>query len=211
MFKPGYSFADYFLLGVTFLPLLPALLILVRRLYGQEPFNFLAVICLLCFFQGFIGGLSPVGAGEPYPAFRIISLVLFLFFFLTFRSNLGGRFRYALNLFMTALVSVICTYWSLKGWGDASLVPETVLDGFLVVIIGVSLPTLIRNAELRIFRIPLFWIEGGSLFYLLLILLLDGIGGGHLTGGTSDPEKKLFLGLAGLLRYLSYIIAVFSL
>jgi len=212
MFKTGNSFADYLLLGVSFLPLLPAVLIIIRRRYDREPFGFLAVICVLCFLQGLIGLVYPNFSGDYSISGRIISLLLFLFFFLAFRSNLGGRLRYGLNLLMVALVSAICTYWSLKGWGEPNPVPELLFDGFLVVILCISLRTLIRNAELQIFRIPLFWIEGGSLFSLLLYLMLEGVGGSwHPLVLTADPEKRLFLGLADLVRYISYIVAVFAL
>ena len=73
MYKTGNSFTDYIFWGITFLPLLPALLILVRRLYGQEPFNFLAVICLLSFFQSLLGMAYPVQAKDQNPAHGFVS------------------------------------------------------------------------------------------------------------------------------------------
>src|SRR5258708_17740874 len=172
MFIPGNSFADYLLLGVSFLPLLPALVTLVRKLYGQEPFNYLAVICLLCFFQGLLRLVYSAPPQGQYLAGRAISLLLFLFYFLAFRSNLGGKLRYGLNLLMTALLSILCTYWWLKGWEGASPITEMLTDGFLALVVGISLRTIIRNDELGVFRHPLFWIEGGTLFYILLFLLL---------------------------------------
>jgi hypothetical protein len=207
MYKTGNSFTDYLFWGGTFLPLLPALLILVRRRYGQEPFNFLAVICLLSFFQSLLGMVYPTSFDTPTPAGRIIALLLYAFFFLTFRSNLGGRFRYGLNLLMTSVLSVLGTYWYLKGWEAANPAIELLINGFFVLLIGISLRKIIHNDELGVFRHPLFWIEGGTLFYLLLFLLLEGIGACCLPSG-SGLEKRLFLGLADLVRYVAYIAAV---
>lgn len=196
-------------MGITFLPLLPALLIIVRRLYGQEPFNFLAVICLLCFLRGFTLWVYPLTQEKQYLVNRIFSLLLFLFFFLAFRTNLNRNWRYGLNLFLTSLLSVLFTYWSLKGWGGASPVAEMLLNGFLAVMIGISIPVVIRNDELGVFRSPLFWIEGGTLFYILLSLLLEGVGTCcSPLAASPDTEKRLFLGLADLVRYLSYLAAV---
>jgi hypothetical protein len=212
MFKTGNNFTDYLLLGITFLPLLPALLIFVRKLYGQEPFNFLAVICLLCFLRSFIGLAYPLTPENQYLTNKVFALLLFLFFFLAFRSNLSGKLRYGLNLFLTALLSVLFTYWSIKGWGGASPVTEMLLNGFLAVMIGISLPAIIRYDELGVFQSPLFWMEGGTLFYILLSLLLEGVGPCcRPLAAPQDPEKGLLLGLADLVRYLSYIAAVFVL
>ena len=147
-----------------------------------------------------------------YLSERVLSLLLFIFSFLLFRSNLGGRLRYSLNLLLSAVVSSVCTYWTLRGWNDGSLAIDLLFCGVLIVLLGISLRKIFRNDELGVFRHPLFWIEGGTLFYLLLFLLLEGVGkGGVLTAVAPDPEKKLFLGLASLVRYCSYLVALFSL
>lgn len=198
-------------MGITFLPLLPALLIFVRKLYGQEPFNFLVVICLLSFLRSFTG-LAPLTQENQFLTNKIFALLLFLFFILAFRANLNGKLRYGMNLLLTAFLSVLFTYWSLKGWGGASPVADTLLNGFLAVVIGISFSKIIRDDELGVFRSPLFWMEAGTLFYILLSLLLEGVGPccGALAG-PPDPEKRLLLGLADLVRYLSYLAAVLSL
>lgn len=212
MITTGNNFADYFLLGITFLPLLTALLIVARKVHGQEPFNFLAVICLLCFFQGILSWIYRNAPALPYFAESVLSLLLFVFSFLLFRSNLGGRLRYSLNLLLSAIVSSLCTYWTLKGWGEARLAIDLLLSGVLILLLAISLRRIFRNDELGVFRHPLFWIEGGTLFYLLLFLLLEGVGkGGDGFAIAPDPEKRLFLGLASLVRYCSYLVALFVL
>ncbi|HEY4335195.1 MAG TPA: hypothetical protein VGM89_04840, partial [Puia sp.] len=176
------------------------------------PYHFLAVICLLCFFQDMLSLVYPRPEAHLYVAGRVLSLLLFVFSFLLFRSNLGGRLRYSLNLLLSALVSSLCTYWTLKGWGEASLVIDLLLSGVLILLLAISLRKIFRNDELGVFRHPLFWIEGGTLFYLLLFLLLEGMGkSGQAAAFAPDPEKRLFLGLASLVRYCSYLVALFSL
>ena len=211
MFKTGNSFTDVLLLGISFLPLLPAVLIFIRRLYGLEPFNFLALICLLCFLRGLISLIYPLSRENQYFTNKVFALLLFLLFALTFRSGLGGKLRYGLTLLLTSLVSVVFTYWSLTGWGVASPGIGMLLNGSLAVLIAISVSVVFHNDELGVFRSPVFWMGGGTLFYLLLSLLLEGIGiGGNPLTGPADPEKRLFLGLAELVQYLSFTIAVFS-
>ncbi|GGB22722.1 hypothetical protein [Puia dinghuensis] len=212
MVNPGNTFTDYLLLGITFLPLLPALLIFVRKLYGQEPLNFLVVICLLCFLRGIIGLAYPLTQVNQFIINKIFTLLLFLFFVLAFRSNLNGKIRYGLSLLLTALLSILFTYWSLKGWDGSSQATEILLNSFLAVLIGISLHAILHNDELGVFHSPLFWMEGGTLFYILLSLMLEGVGNsGHPEVVPSDAEKRLFLGLADLVRYLAYIAAVYAL
>jgi hypothetical protein len=211
MFNTGNSFSDYFLLGVNFLPLFPVLLIIVRRFYGQEPFNFLAVICLLCFLRGFTDLAHSRTRETRDPTHEVLTLLLFVFFVLAFRSNLGGKLRYGLNLFLTALFSILVTFWSQKGWDGGSPMTGMVLNGFLAVLICLSLPIVIRTDELGVFHSPLFWMESGTLFYICLSLLLEGLGiCCRPLADPLDPEKRLLLGLADMIRYLAYIAAVLS-
>jgi len=204
-----FNLTDYFLWVITLLPLVTGVLIVVRKVQGQPPFQFLAIICLLCFFRDILSWVYP---SSSYFAERVLSLLLFIFSFLLFRSNLGGRLRYALNLLLSAMVSSLCTYWMLKGWGEAGPGIDLLSGGVLIGLLAISLRKIFTNDELGVFRHPLFWIEGGTLFYLLLFLLLEGVGkSGGLAAVAADPEKRLFLGLASLVRYGSYLVALFSL
>ena len=202
---------DYLLMVTTFLPLMPALLIFGRKLYLQEPLNFLLIICLLGFFKGFLELTYPLTRESQYAIDKIFSLILFLLLVQCFRTNLSLRYRYGVDVLLSAVVSAAISYWVLKGWGNASPMINTLLNVFLGGMILISLPAIVRTGALQIFRSPLFWIGGGTLFYILLYLLLQGIGSCCLPVVIApDPDKRLFLLLADLVKYLLYLVAVIS-
>jgi hypothetical protein len=211
MFKTGNSPVDYLLLVIIFLPLMPALFIFGRKLYLQEPLNFLLIVCLLSFFRGLLELTYPLTRENQHLINKIFSLTLLLLLVPCFRANLDTRYRYVLDILLSALLSLAITYWSLMGWENPSPAIDALLNGFLGILILVSLPIVIRTGALQVFRSPLFWIGGGTLFYILLYLLLEGIGScSRPLSSPPDPDKRLFLLLAELVRYSFYLIAALA-
>jgi hypothetical protein len=210
MFKTGNSSLDYLLVVITFLPLTAALLLFGRKLYLQEPLNFLFIVCLFGFFQGVLELTYPLSRENQYVIDKVFSLILLLLLVPCFRINLNIRYRYVLDILLSALLSLAVTYWSLKGWEKASPAIDALLNGFLGSLILASLPGVIRTGALQVFRAPLFWIGGGTLFYILLYLLLEGIGCCRPLASPPDPDKRLFLLLAALVKYLFYLTAALS-
>jgi hypothetical protein len=211
MFKTGNSSIDYLLVVIIFLPLLPALLIFGRKLYLQEPLNFLLIVCLLSFFRGLLELTYPLTSENQYVINKIFSLILLLLLVPCFRPHLSARYRHILDILLSALLTLAITYWSLMDWERPSPGIDALLNVFLGMLILVSSPMVIRTGSLQIFRSPLFWIGSGTLFYILLYLLLEGIGSccRPLTS-PPDPEKRLFLLLADLVKYSFYLIAAIS-
>ncbi len=138
----------------TFLPLMPALLIFGRKLYLQEPLNFLLIICLLGFFKGFLELAYPLTKESQYTIDKIFSLILFLLLVQCFRANLSTRYRYGVDVLLSAVVSAAISYWVLKGWENVSPIIDILLNVFLGSMIMVSLPAIIRTGALQIFRSP---------------------------------------------------------
>lgn len=199
---------DYLLIVVIFLPLLPVLFIFGRKLYLQEPLNFLLIVCLLSFFRGLLELAYPLTRENQYLINKIFAVILLLLFVPCFRANLP--YRYILDLLLSAILSLAITYWSLTGWEKPSPAIDALLNSFLGILILVSLPAVIRTGALQIFRSPLFWIGGGTLFYILLYLLLEGIGCCQPVTSPPDPDKRLFLLLADLVKYSFYLIAALA-
>ena len=210
MFKTGNSSIDYLLVVIIFLPLLPALLIFGRKLYLLEPLNFLLIVCLLSFFRGLLELTYPLTRENQYVINKIFSLILLFLLVPCFRAHLNDRYRYMLDILLSALLTWAITYWSLMGWERSSPGIDALLNGFLGLLILVTLPVVIRAGALQIFRSPLFWIGSGTLFYILLYLLLEGIGCCRPVPSPPDPEKRLFLLLADLVKYSFYLIAAIS-
>lgn len=209
MFKTGNSSTDYLLLVIIFLPLLPALLIFGRKLHLHEPLNFLLIVCLLSFLRGILVLTYLPTRENQYIINKIFSLILLLLLVPCFRPYLNARYRYILDILLSATLTLAITYWSLTDWIRPSPGVDTLLNVFLGILILISLPVIIRTSSLQIFRSPLFWIGSGTLFYILLYLLLEGIGSCcRPVASPPDPEKRLFLLLADLVKYSFYLIAV---
>ena len=211
MFKTGNSSIDYLLIVIIFLPLFPALLIFGRKLYLQEPLNFLLIVCLLSFFRGLLELTYPLTREDQYVINKIFSLILLLLLVPCFRPHLITRYRHMLDILLSALLTLAITYWSLMDWEKPSPGIDALLNVFLGMLILTSLPMIIRTGSLQIFRSPQFWIGIGTLSYILLYLLLEGLGSCcRPIASPPDPEKRLFLLLADGIKYSFYLIAAIS-
>lgn len=209
MFKTGSNFADYFLLVNTFLPLVPVALLFLRKNFGQEPFTFLIIICLINFLAGLIRSMPSLNYENQFITNNIFSLVEAALLFQLFKTTLKGKIKEVLNILGAALLAGIITFFSIKGWGCDSLELNTLQSVFLIGVILLSLPPLVRATHLYIFQSPLFWIATGTLFYLFLFVLLEWTGPYSLSVPRfPNAEKMILLIIASFIRYVFFILAV---
>jgi hypothetical protein len=202
MFKPGNSFADYIFTAITFLPLLPAMLILFQKNFGKESLNLLLIICLVNFIRD-LPLHSYMLSEEDQCVINNVSYPLELVLLARlFRPALDKSIRDRLTIILVAFLSSLITWLSIKGWENNSPFLGMIQHSVLIGIILLSLPPLVRSGGLGIFRSTLFWIAGGTLFYLLTLLLLEWI------APALNTEEKILLSIASLVRYSMYIIAV---
>jgi len=208
---PGNSSMDYLLMVITFLPLVPALIIFGRRTYLQEPLNFLLIVCLLSFFKGMPEMIYPLSKENQIVINKIFSLALLLLLVCCFRTILSTRYRWGMDMLLSALLASAIMYWFLRGWVNPSPGIDVLLNSFLGGLILVTMPSIIRVGALQVFGSPLFWIGGGTLFYILLYLMLEGIGSCcRPVALPPDPDKRLFLLLAEGIKYLFYLAAAIA-
>jgi len=203
MFKPGNSFADYLFITVTFLPLLPAIFILFQKNFGKSPLDILLIICLVNFIRDLpihLYMLNWEGQNILNNVCYPIELILFA---RLFRTTLLKPLREGLTVILVAFLSSMLTWLSIKGWENDTPVLEIIQYSILIGTILPSLPFLVRSKGLDIFRSSLFWIAGGTLFYLFILLLLKWAN----PGGQLNAEDKIFLSLAALIRYSLYMLA----
>jgi hypothetical protein len=192
---------------IDFLPLMTALLIFGRKLYLQEPLNFLLTICLLSFFKGILELTYPLTRENQYVIGKLFSLALLLLLIPCFRPDFTGRNRYMLDLSLSALLSFAITAWFLTGWETPNPAIDAILNSFMALLILASLPMIIRNGALQVLQAPRFYIGAGTLFYILLYLLLEGIGCCRPAATAPDTDKHLFVLLAEGVKYLFYAAA----
>lgn len=194
----------------TFIPLVPVILAFVLGNYTREPLNFLLIVCLLGFLEGILRETHSLNIENQYIIHAIFSLLLFLLFIQLFKVCLKTTLQQGLNILLAAFLSFAITFGSIKGWDPGHFPLDILLSILLALLILISLPSIVRTGRWQVFRSALFWIAGGTLFYLLLFLLLE------CTGPCCwplvppyDPDKVLFLSIADGIRYLLYTVAVF--
>lgn len=210
MFKTGNNFIDGSLTVFSFLPLLPVILIIIKKSYLKEPMNFLLIICLLNFLDGEIHQFPLLSAGNQSVANNIFALLELVFLALLFRPSLNTQTRNAANISLIAFFSAILTFFCLKGWGVCNVALDTIEACIVTGIILISLPALFRNNPVYIFQSPLIWIAGGTLFYFFTLILLEWVGGSCLLPASPSPgtEKMILLAVAAFIRYLLYTGAI---
>lgn len=203
MFTAGNSFADYLFITITFLPLLPAILILFQKSFGKGPLSLLLIICLVSFIRDLpihLHMLNSEGQTVLRNVCFPIELVLLARLFIP---PLAKPLREAVTIILVALLSSMLTWLCIKGWENGTAGLEILQNMLLIGPILLSLPYLVRTKGLEIFRSSLFWIAGGTLFYLIILLLLQGLN----AGSTLTAEDKIVLSIASLIRYSLYVLA----
>src|SRR5882757_1174505 len=118
MFKPGSNFTDYLFIAITFLPLLPATLILFQKSFGKEPLNLLLIICLVNFIRDLPIHLYMLNEGDQNVINNVCYPIELTLLVLLFRNTLIKPLREGLTIILVAFLSSLLTWLSLKGWGE---------------------------------------------------------------------------------------------
>lgn len=202
MLITGNSFLDYLFIAITFLPLIPAVLTLFSN-FGKEPFHLILIICLVDFLRDIPAHLHMLTPEDQAILNNICYPIELFLFARLFRPILPKPARYILTITLVAFLSSLLTWLAVKGFGNNNPGLETIKNGILLGLIFLSLPPIVRSKGLDVFRAPLFWMAGGTLFYLLIILLLEWI-----SPTSPTYENCVFFSLAALVRYSLYTLAV---
>lgn len=208
MFKTGNPLIDAFSRAIIFLPLLPVLIILFRRIYREDALNYLMVLCLLNFIPGFTLQLLQVTDTSRIFILHIFSLLELLLLIQVFKPVFPDKGRDFIKIFTIAFLSAMITFYLVKGPGTQKLMPEGLLSLFIVVLASLALGNIIRNDNLRVFGSPAFWIATGSLFYFVTAFLMAFVHWCCLPANRSAmADKTVLLDVAGLARYFFYTLA----
>jgi hypothetical protein len=201
MRNTGNSFIDYLFIAVTFLPLIPAILTLFSN-FSKEPFNLILIICLVNFLRDIPTHLHMLVPENQAVLNNICFPIELSLLARLFRPTLTTSGRYISTLLQIAFLSSILTWLSVKGFASSGPGLESIKNGALLLVILVSLPPIVQAKGIDLLRSPLFWMAGGTLFYLLIVLLLDWVSTPFLSA-----ENCIFLSLASIARYLMYSLA----
>jgi uncharacterized membrane protein YqaE (UPF0057 family) len=213
MYKSGNYFIDVFSLILVFLPLVPVAVILRKGLYRRDTLNFLMILCLLQFIQR----LSQWREAIPHAAVPAMVNVFLLLecgiYFMIFRNQFGGKPKEILYFLSVVFFSSIITHYLDSGLDQQKLFLRMAQYGFIAIIITYSLAELMKQDNLRIFQLPIFWIGIGTVFYFLILSLTELTD--RLSNYAGQPpakvkgiEKLIILHVADLARYFFYTMAV---
>jgi hypothetical protein len=210
MLKTGIDFIDGFSQLLVFLPLLPVMIILLRRVYHAELILQLMVLCLLQFLPSIILqniAVTPIGRQSVINIFSLLELLIYLKMFRVFFDKPTRKW---LDIVVIALLSAMLTYYIMRGTGQVNEPVKLLQNGFIVVLILAGLPQLVKHFDLRIFQSALFWISAGTLFYLLMWVLVAWAATGQpkpQINMHNDWDKTIILNMAGFIRYVFYCLA----
>ena len=210
MFKTGIHFIDGFSQLLVFLPLLPVIIVLFRRIYYSSLLILLSVLCTLQFLESLILqniSITPLGR---YSVINIFSLLELLFYLQIFRVFFEKSTRKWLDIVVIALLSAMLTFYIMRGTSASNEQLIVLQNSFIVLLIMAGLPQLVKHIDLRIFQSALFWISAGTLFYLLIWLLVAWTSidlPPTPINGNNAWDKTIVLNVANLVRYLFYCFA----
>ncbi|WP_276481900.1 hypothetical protein [Paraflavitalea pollutisoli] len=190
------------------LPLIPIVIIFVRRTWQLDTMIFLGVICLFSCLQHlliYMPQSQPGNTAIINSLFGLAELGLLLYLY-----RLIIRAKWATELLHTVLIafaSVAITMYALGGMMKYAA-PLAMTAAFILLLVSVvALVQLIRHKQLYIFQSPMFWIAAGNICFFSMYLLTGVL----LVRGTSTPslqqEKTILLSVLHVIRFAFFIIA----
>jgi len=211
--KTGNIFIDSFSTIIVFLPLLPVAIVLTRKIFNDDLLNALVILCLLHFIQYFSQQLLNLSDMALYSLGHLFSFLETVVYILIFRPFFTGKSRELLNFFIIALLSSLITYYLLNGTDHRRALLMGLQYGFILALIGFCLPRLVQDDDLQIFKSAFFWIAAGTMFYLVVVILVelaDHLGGSIHRKVSNAADKAILLDIANVIRYLFYIMAAWA-
>ncbi|MBS1918436.1 MAG: hypothetical protein JST87_19375 [Bacteroidetes bacterium] len=200
----GYYFMDCFSGVCLFLPLLPAIILFIKKGYQKEATNFLMILCFISFIKGMllvIPGITTNIAVTIKNIFMFLELVIILFMFKIFFS---AKLNYAFTIFSVIFFSSIITYYLLNGLNHERILFNQMQNGIIIFVSVFALIQILKTENLFVLQNPLFWAATGTVFYFSISLLV-----GAVNDSSGSKDSLIILNIADLVRYSLYCIAAF--
>ena len=165
--------------------------------------DLLLIICLVSFIRDLPIHLYMLNREGQHILNNVCYPIELILLARLFRTTLVKPLREGVTITLVAFLSSMLTWLFIKGWENNAPGLEIIQSGILIGMILLSLPSLVRAKGLDIFRSSLFWIATGTLFYLIILLLLKWAN----PSGILNAEDKIFQSIAALIRYSLYLLA----
>jgi hypothetical protein len=211
MVKTGIGIPEALSLLAILLPVVPILIIFIRRTWQQDMMIFLGTICLLAFLQHlmvYIPKLVPVNTALISSIFGLGEFVLLLYLFKLIIAPVW--LREMIHTVLIAFASVAITIFTLRGT-ETHAFGLAMTAAFILLLIAVAaLLQLIRDKQLFIFQSPMFWIAGGNICYFSMFLLTGLVGEEGKGTSALQQEKMILLSVINDIRFAFFIVAAYS-
>jgi hypothetical protein len=208
MVKTGISIPEVFSIMAILLPVIPILIIFIRRTWQQDIMIFLGAICLLSFLQHlmiYIPRLIPANNNSINSVFGLGEFAVLLYLFKMIITT--GWLREIMNTILIAFLSVAITAYVLRGTETHSFALAIAAAFILLVAAVIALLQLIRDKQLFIFQSPVFWIAGGNICYFSMFILTGFVGAQGKGTLALQQEKMILLSVINGIRFIFFIVA----
>ena len=208
MVETGFIMPLWLSLAAIFLPFLTAMIIFYRRSFKEVTLTLLMLLSSLLFAKNILFTFSAFDKGTStiyqslFEAWEFVLLVLI--FRSAFQQSISKEW---INYLLVGFLSVIGTLYATQTNTDY-LLPIAMTEASLLVLLSLlTLLILIRNQFIFIFHSTLFWIAGGTLFYMSMILAAELVGRYGWFNEYKESEKQLLLAAFGIVRLIFYLVA----
>lgn len=210
MVKTGLSIPDALSLLAILLPVIPIIIIFLRRSWQQDFMIFLGMICLLSCMQHvlvWIPSLTSVNITLINNIFGLGEFVLLLYLF---NQVIPARWvKELLHTVLIAFTSIAITIYTLRGTEPYAFKLSFTAAFIMLLVAVVALLQLIRDKQLFIFQSPMFWIAGGNICYFTMFILTGFVGIQGNEGVALQHEKLILLSVINGIRYIFFIAAAY--
>ena len=204
MVETGFIMPLWLSLAAIFLSFLTAMIIYIRGSYKEVTLTLLMLLFAKNILLTFSASDKINGAlyQSLFEACEFVLLVLI------FRSAIPqSLFKEWFNYLLVGFLSVIGTLYATRTNTDY-LLPIKLIEASLLVLFSLlTLLILIRNQFIFIFHSTLFWIAGGTLFYMSMILAAEAVERNAWYKDYTERDKQLLLATFGIVRLIFYLIA----
>lgn len=194
----------------VFAPLLPIVILFIRRAAPHPILSLLRITCIVVFIQNLaiaIPALTTLYLPFISAIFRLAELSLL--YFLLVQAALPKRLRDIMVMLLVSFVSVVITIYAFRGANAYPTVITAIESSALILLSLISLMKLISNRHIVLFQQPLFWIAGGVICYFGTFLFIEGLTRVR-TGLSQNVEEKLIVfWIAGISRFLFFSLAAY--
>ena len=208
MVETGFIMPLWLSLAAIFLSFLTAMIIYIRGSYKEVILTLLMLLSLLLFAKNILltFSVSDKINGALYQS--LFEAGEFVLLVLIFRSAIPqSLFKEWFNYLLVGFLSVIGTLYATRTNNDY-LLPIKLIEASLLVLFSLlTLLILIRNQFIFIFHSTLFWIAGGTLFYMSMILAAEAVERNAWYKDYTERDKQLLLATFGIVRLIFYLIA----